>query len=317
MEPIAFIIIMALIGAQAVLHGKNLSMLMQHCIQGENQFATNFRLIVWLELLAWCIAAYLYCGLINTGLDFYPPVFFIPVQAVFFALFTIICGGLFFEEFKFTEVLETVMFFTGISLILIGVYTLAPDNINLDDHKNGVSHCHDPAKILAIDTNEFESTKNTIHDCTGELVASPRVGIAGLIISPRDPSSNTRVLKGVSGGNYTLSAQDSPMRNDKSVAATPSGINLSGFNSADSSFVKSNIEEGGNSYDVGINDEIESSKRRENRSVLISTDSESTGQTMMTLEDDLESNSSSNLSSNSVPVGFNISLPMKMLSEEE
>ena len=54
------------------------------------------------------MTAYLYCGLINTGLNLYPPAFFIPVQAVFFALFTIICGGIFFYEFQF-NVLQSIM----------------------------------------------------------------------------------------------------------------------------------------------------------------------------------------------------------------
>ena len=80
-EPFAYIIYMSLIGTQAVLHSKNLSMLMQHCIQGENQFATPFRSIVWAELFIWIAAGYMYCNRINLGLGLYPPVFFIPVQA--------------------------------------------------------------------------------------------------------------------------------------------------------------------------------------------------------------------------------------------
>ena len=73
---------------------------------------------------------YLYCGLINTGLNLYPPTFFIPVQAVFFAFFTIICGGLFFYEFTF-NVLECIMFSVGVFLIFVGVYALAPNDINV------------------------------------------------------------------------------------------------------------------------------------------------------------------------------------------
>ena len=147
LEPMAFIVYMSLIGTQAVLHSKNLSMLMQHCIQGVNQFATPYKAIVWMELFIWILAAYLYCGCINTGLELYPPVFFIPVQAgscfchhlpykssytrftlslslspasVCFAFFTIICGGIFFDEFQF-EFTQAVCFSIGIFLIFSGI----------------------------------------------------------------------------------------------------------------------------------------------------------------------------------------------------
>ena len=80
-EPFTFILYMSLIGTQAVLHSKNLSMLMQHCIQGENQFATPWKAVIWGELVIWIFAAYLYVNRINLGLSLYPPVFFIPVQA--------------------------------------------------------------------------------------------------------------------------------------------------------------------------------------------------------------------------------------------
>lgn len=146
-ESLSYIVYMSLIGTQAVLHSKNLSMLMQHCIQDENQFATPNRGIVWAELFIWIIAAYLYCGRINVGLDLYPPIFFIPVQAVCFAFFTIVCGGIFFSEFHFTSVLQTVCFVLGIVLIFGGVCALAPNDVKLDGK---VSPC-----------NEFQEMSST------------------------------------------------------------------------------------------------------------------------------------------------------------
>lgn len=86
-ESMSFITHMSLIGAQAVLHSKNLSMLMQHCIESlsnpkyENQFAGIYRFVTWGELIGWMLAGYLYVNRINLGLSLYPPVYFIPVQA--------------------------------------------------------------------------------------------------------------------------------------------------------------------------------------------------------------------------------------------
>jgi magnesium transporter len=86
-ESISFISHMSLIGAQAVLHSKNLSMIMQHCIESlsnplyKNQFAGLYRFVTWGELFGWMLSGYLYVNRINLGLSLYPPVFFIPVQA--------------------------------------------------------------------------------------------------------------------------------------------------------------------------------------------------------------------------------------------
>ena len=193
---------MALIGSQAVLHSKNLSMIMQHCIQGENQLNSNFSIVVWVELAVWLLTAYLYCGLINTGLNLYPPAFFIPVQAVFFALFTIICGGIYFYEFNF-NVLQTIMFSLGCFLIFTGVWALAPDRIELERYV-----IPQTSRVLAVDTDD------TLNETTNKIVENvkksradeeltPRIGVgygAGLILTPRDD-----VMTGVQGvgGKYT------------------------------------------------------------------------------------------------------------------
>ena len=201
-ESSCFIAYMALIGSQAVLHSKNLSMIMQHCIQGENQLKSNFSIVVWVELAVWLLTAYLYCGLINTGLNLYPPAFFIPVQAVFFALFTIICGGIYFYEFNF-NVLQTIMFSLGCFLIFTGVWALAPDRIELERYV-----IPQTSRVLAVDTDD------TLNETTNKIVENvkksradeeltPRIGVgygAGLILTPRDD-----VMTGVQGvgGKYT------------------------------------------------------------------------------------------------------------------
>jgi hypothetical protein len=127
-EPLCFIIFTCLIGTQSVLHAKCLSMLMQLCINGENQFATKDRHIVSLELVVWVISAVLFVNRIDKGLNLYPPVFFIPVQAVAFAFFTIVCGGIFFSEFDHFSVKQIICFAFGVLLIFIGVCALTPSD---------------------------------------------------------------------------------------------------------------------------------------------------------------------------------------------
>ena len=122
---------------------------MQLLISGDNQLKSKFGAVVWVEIAAWLLSAYYYCLLINTGLKLYPPSFFIPVQAVFFALFTIICGGVFFDEFNFNT-LQAIMFSVGCLLIFVGVWSLSPNHIDIE--KSALSNT---AKILAVNNDEF------------------------------------------------------------------------------------------------------------------------------------------------------------------
>jgi hypothetical protein len=54
--------------------------------------------------------------------------FVIPVIQVCFIVFSILLGGLFFEEFDSFTVTQFVGFIVGVLLIVVGVYGLAPDN---------------------------------------------------------------------------------------------------------------------------------------------------------------------------------------------
>lgn len=232
-ETSCFIAYMALIGSQAVLHSKNLSMLMQHCIQGENQFASNFRSIIWIEIVLWVSTAYLYCGLINTGLNLYPPAFFIPVQAVFFALFTIICGGIFFYEFQF-NVLQSIMFSLGCFLIFSGVWALAPDQIDLEGYS-----IPNTARILAVNTDEIlNETSNEIlgnrdrdrNDNLGGGDLTPRIGMGygtGLILTPRTEAASTAAAGGNAEKYITTDSAATPtIPSINSIPATPSNVPL-------------------------------------------------------------------------------------------
>jgi len=154
-------------------------------------------------------------------LNLYPPAFFIPVQAVFFALFTIICGGIFFYEFNF-NVLQTVMFSLGCFLIFAGVYALAPDHIDLEGYV-----VPNTARILAVNTDEFiDETSNKILENdrgyggreSGEGI-TPRIGVgygAGLLLTPRDDPA-------VGGNGEKYISEDSDVQ---TVAATPSSVPL-------------------------------------------------------------------------------------------
>ena len=81
------------------------------------------------------------------------------------------------------------------------------------------------SKILAVDSDDYV-TRSVIHDRMnpdGSLV-SPRVGIAGLILTPRENGDEVECRSSGydRGSKYELTAQDSPIR-EKIQCVTPSG----------------------------------------------------------------------------------------------
>jgi hypothetical protein len=126
LETLMYVIMATLLGAQVVLLAKALSMLMQLCIYDKNQFATAYASTLWAILVAWIVSAFAYVLLINYGLKLYNPAFFIPSLTVFFIIFTITSGGVFFYEFSGMSTIAMVFFAVGVLLIFVGVWNLAP-----------------------------------------------------------------------------------------------------------------------------------------------------------------------------------------------
>ena len=79
----------------------------------------------WLLLVAYWLRR------LDLGLKLFPPVFIIPVMQVFFILFAIVCGGIYFREFEAYGPLQFTGFCIGVVLILGGVYALAPPDMQL------------------------------------------------------------------------------------------------------------------------------------------------------------------------------------------
>ena len=122
-EPLAFSVSSAIIGTQAVLQAKCMSMLIQVSARGDNEFQKP---TVWVLLFAWIFFVVFWLKRLDLGLKLFPPLFIIPVLQVFFIFFAILCGGIFFEEFNEFSTGQYVGFVFGVLIILTGVYGLAP-----------------------------------------------------------------------------------------------------------------------------------------------------------------------------------------------
>lgn len=127
-EPLSYTISAAILGTQAVLQSKTLSMLLQATLRGNNQFTQP---TVYCVLVAWLFFVSFWLNRLNRALDLFPPLFIIPVTQVFFVFFAILSGGIFFEEFLSFTVKQYVGFIVGVLLIFIGVYGLAPPDVQV------------------------------------------------------------------------------------------------------------------------------------------------------------------------------------------
>jgi hypothetical protein len=122
-EPFAFTISSAIVGTQAVLLSKCMSMLIQASAISYNEFE---RPTVYVVLVAWLFLVAFWLRRLDLGLSLYPPLFIIPVMQVFFVFFAILCGGIYFEEFNSFDTSQFIGFVFGVVMILAGVWGLAP-----------------------------------------------------------------------------------------------------------------------------------------------------------------------------------------------
>jgi len=123
-EPFAYSVSAAIMGTQAVLNAKCMSMLIQvSSTTSRNEFE---RPTIWVILVTWIFFVAYWLRRLDKGLELFPPAFIIPVLQVFFVFFAILCGGIFFEEFNTFGAVQWIGFLFGVVFILGGVFGLAP-----------------------------------------------------------------------------------------------------------------------------------------------------------------------------------------------
>lgn len=129
LEPFCYAVSSAIVGTQAVLNSKCLALLLETTLAGrKNEFLfwyLYFILGTWLVLVSYWLTR------LDGGLMMYPPSFIIPMMQVFFVFFAIVCGGFYFKEFEGFTTSQFAGFSSGVCLILIGVYILAPSDLEL------------------------------------------------------------------------------------------------------------------------------------------------------------------------------------------
>jgi magnesium transporter len=155
-EPLCFCVGSAIIGAFAVVNAKNISMMLTSSASTDRSEFNHEQL--YLIFFGWIFIVLFWVSRIDLGLDLFPPLFVIPVIQVCFVFFSIACGGLFFREFESFTDTQFIGFFSGVVLILLGVYGLAPDSeLDFSGEEGDSDDEMDQVKLAAVPTGDDSS----------------------------------------------------------------------------------------------------------------------------------------------------------------
>lgn len=212
-EPMAYVMSSAIIGAVAVLNAKCLSMLIQVSIRG---IVDEFVMApLWIILTVWIGFVAYWLRRLDKGLELFPPMFFIPVIQVAFMFFAIVAGGIYFQEFDVFTWQQWVGFTFGVAMILTGVYGLAPTDV--DSLSMGL--------VLPIDYDPEATTNTTAADGKAVSPASspvPYDSDDALKQAKLDAMGGADGLDGLLGAKIALHRRDKPAQSQ--VAASQSQV---------------------------------------------------------------------------------------------
>lgn len=121
--PLLYATFSAIIGTQSVVQAKCLSILLRASLEGDTQLTNWFTYFV---LIMWLASTSFWLTRMNTALSMFDGLFIIPVLQVFWTFFSILSGGIYFEEFNSFTPGQMLGFTLGVVVVFVGVYMLAP-----------------------------------------------------------------------------------------------------------------------------------------------------------------------------------------------
>jgi len=121
--PFSYAAISAIIGTQSVLLAKSTSELLRTSAQGNQQFSSYFTYVI---IVAWAASMVFWLYRMDTALRKFDGPFIVPVLQVVWTLFSIIGGGIYFQEFNRMPGIGITFFTIGVLIVISGVYLLAP-----------------------------------------------------------------------------------------------------------------------------------------------------------------------------------------------
>ena len=122
-QALCYALISAILGTQQMLQAKCLSELLRLSAEGQNQFQNPF---LYAVLFIYCVATVFWLYRMNIALKRWDGLFIIPVLQVFWLVFTILSGGIYFDEFIHFSSGQLLGFVSGVFIVFFGVYLLMP-----------------------------------------------------------------------------------------------------------------------------------------------------------------------------------------------
>ena len=130
--PVTYAMSSAMVGTFSVLQAKCLSELLGRTLRGDNQLKFFF---TWFVLFLWLFLTVFWLHRMNTALRLFDGVFIIPVLQVFWTLFAIMTGGIFFQEFQEYTPKMLGLFVVGVLTIFSGVVLLSPRQSTVEEEE--------------------------------------------------------------------------------------------------------------------------------------------------------------------------------------
>ena len=130
-QPLAYSISSAAIGAQSVLLAKCLSTLLRATIQqGDNQLKHWF---LYADFVCMVLTQLFWLTRLNIGLGMFDALTIVPTMQICWTLFSLAEGLIFFKEYKnLTSLFQVLIFACCIATIMVGVFMLAPSKRELE-----------------------------------------------------------------------------------------------------------------------------------------------------------------------------------------
>ncbi|KAL0055267.1 hypothetical protein WJX82_009682 [Trebouxia sp. C0006] len=117
--PISYSLFSGMIGTQSVLFSKALSTLMRTTIDGHSQLGTWF---FWLVLVLFLCCAYFWVTSLNKALRLFPAVVIVPTMQISWTLFSVVSGGIYYQEYHAFTAFTASMFGLGILIVFSVAY---------------------------------------------------------------------------------------------------------------------------------------------------------------------------------------------------
>eukprot|EP01043_Picozoa_sp_COSAG02_P052683 COSAG02_NODE_5713_length_4102_cov_1.953535_2_plen_401_part_00 len=112
----------ALVGTQSVLMAKCTSQIMRLQLSGESQWGSPFAIYI---VSVFALSAGFWMTRLNRGLQLFPSTFIVPMMQAMWTVLSILNGGIFFKEFDNFDRQRTIVFFSGVLVVLLSVLSLA------------------------------------------------------------------------------------------------------------------------------------------------------------------------------------------------